>query len=125
MINVTVKGNWKKTDSFLERALNIAKLGNLDKYGQIGVDALAAATPRDTGETASSWYYKIVRKNGTVSIQWLNSSENKGIPIVILIQYGHGLQNGGYVQGIDFINPALKPVFKNIADNMWKELTNG
>lgn len=125
MIKFSTKGDWSRTNKFLERALNLVKLGELDKYGQKGVDVLAAATPKDSGETASSWYYKIVRSRGGVSIQWLNSSQNQGIPIVILLQYGHGLHNGGYVQGIDFINPALKPIFKEIADNAWKELIDG
>lgn len=125
MIKFSTKGDWSRTNKFLERALNLVKLGELDKYGQKGVDVLAAATPKDSGETASSWYYKIVRSRSGVSIQWLNSSQNQGIPIVILLQYGHGLHNGGYVQGIDFINPALKPVFKEIADNAWKELIDG
>lgn len=125
MIKFSTKGDWSRTNKFLERALNVVKLGELDRYGQAGVEILAAATPKDSGETASSWYYKIVRSHGSVSIQWLNSSQNQGIPIVILLQYGHGLKNGGYVQGIDFINPALKPVFEDIADNAWKELIDG
>ena len=124
MIRVTSKGDWKRTNRFLERCLNFVKLGELDKYGRIGVDALAAATPKDSGETASSWYYRIVRNNRGVSIEWLNSSQNEGIPIVILLQYGHGFQHGGYYEGLDFINPALKPVFDEIAENAWKELTN-
>ena len=125
MIKLSTKGNWSKTESFLERALNVFNLGILDKYGRLGVEALRNATPKDSGKTADSWYYKIVRGNGNVSIQWLNSSENEGIPIVILLQYGHGLKNGGYVNGVDFINPTIKPIFKEIADKAWKELTNG
>ena len=124
MIKVSVKGDWSRTNRFLERALNFAKLGELDKYGQQGVEVLANATPQETGETARSWYYRIVREKGSVRIEWLNSSQNEGIPIVILLQYGHGYQNGTYFEGIDFINPALKPVFEEIADNAWKELTN-
>lgn len=124
MIKVTTKGNWKKTNSFLERCLNLVKLGKLDKYGQEGVEALREATPRDSGETANSWYYRIVRNRHGVSIEWLNSSQNEGIPIVILLQYGHGFQNGAYYEGLDFINPALKPVFENIAETAWRELTD-
>jgi len=124
MIKVSVKGDWSRTNRFLERCLNFAKLGELDKYGKLGVDVLAKATPEETGETASSWYYQIIRDRGSVRIEWLNSSQNEGIPIVILLQYGHGYQNGTYFEGIDFINPALKPVFEEIADNAWKELTN-
>lgn len=125
MIKVSVKGDWSKTDIFLERCLNLFKAGKLNRYGERGVDALKAATPRDTGITADSWYYNIVPVGGGLSIQWLNSSQNQGISIVILVQYGHGLHNGGYVEGVDFINPALKPVFDEIADDLWKELTNG
>lgn len=124
MIKFSQKGDWSKTNNFFERALNIVHLGKFDKYGEEGVRALAAATPVDTGKTADSWYYKIVRDEYGVKIQWLNSNVNQGIPIAILIQYGHGLQNGAYVQGIDFINPAIKPVFNKIAEEAWKELTD-
>lgn len=124
MIRITSKGEWKKTNKFLERCLNLIKLGKLDEYGRLGVEALSNATPRDSGETASSWYYRIVRDKRGVSIEWLNSSQNEGIPIVILLQYGHGFHNGGYYEGLDFINPALRPVFEEIAENAWRELTN-
>lgn len=125
MIQVSIKGDWTKTEKFLERALNIFHLGIFDKYGRRGVDALKAATPKDTGETADSWYYRVVHTRSGVKIEWLNSSKNEGIPIVILLQYGHGLRQGGYVDGTDFINPTLKPVFDEIAEEAWKELTNG
>lgn len=125
MIRVSVKGDFKKTNSFLERAKNLFRFGILDKYGRRGVDALRAATPKDTGETANAWYYRIVRNRIGVAIEWLNSSKNEGIPIVILLQYGHGFQNGGFYEGLDFINPAMRPVFKQIADDAWKELTDG
>lgn len=125
MIRVSVKGDFKKTNSFLERAKNLFRFGILDKYGRRGVDALRAATPKDTGETANAWYYRIVRNRRGVAIEWLNSSKNEGIPIVILLQYGHGFQNGGFYEGLDFINPAMRPVFKQIADDAWKELTDG
>lgn len=125
MIKVSVKGDWSKTNRFLERALNVIHLGELDKYGRQGVDALSAATPKDSGKTADSWYYKIVRTKRGTKIEWLNSSQNDGVPIVILLQYGHGFQNGRFYEGLDFINPALKPVFEEIAENAWKELTNG
>ena len=124
MIEYNVKGDWKKTNSFLERALEICKLGILDKYGQRGVDALKNATPRDSGETADSWYYRISHSRYGARIEWLNSSQNEGIPIVILLQYGHGYQNGEYYEGVDFINPALRPVFDSIAEDAWRELTN-
>ena len=124
MINITVKGDWSKTTTFLERALNVFHAGQLDRYGRAGVDALSNATPKDSGVTASSWYYKISGTGSGVKIEWLNSSQNKGLPIVILLQYGHGFQNGGYYPGLDFINPALKPVFDQIAEDAWKELNN-
>lgn len=123
MIKFSQKGDWSKTNKFLERSLNVIHLGTLDRFGKEGVQALAAATPQDTGETAASWYYKIVRDSQGTRIEWLNSNSNQGIPIAILIQYGHGLQNGVYIQGIDFINPAIKPIFNKIADDAWKELT--
>lgn len=125
MISVSVKGDFKKTNSFLERAANLFKLGILDKYGRRGVDALRAATPVDTGETANSWYYRIVRNKRGTAIEWLNSSTNEGIPIVILLQYGHGFDGGGYYEGLDFINPAMRPVFEQIAEEAWRELTDG
>lgn len=125
MIKVTVKGDWSRTNKFLERALNVVKLGELDKYGAQGVEVLKNATPVDSGNTANSWYYRIVRDKHGAKIEWLNSSQNEGIPIVILLQYGHAFQNGVFYEGIDFINPALKPLFEEIADNAWKELTNG
>lgn len=123
MIKFSQKGDWSKTNNFLERALNVIHLGIFDKYGKEGVKALAAATPIDSGVTADSWYYKIIRNEYGVKIEWLNSNVNQGIPIAILIQYGHGLQNGSYIQGIDFINPAIKPIFNKIAEEAWKELT--
>lgn len=125
MITVSVKGDFKNTNNFLQRALHLFNMGILDKYGRMGVDALVSATPRDSGITANSWYYKISYRRNGVAIEWLNSSQNEGIPIVILVQYGHGFQNGGYYQGVDFINPALRPIFDEIAEEVWKELTNG
>lgn len=123
MIKFTQKGDWSRTNKFLERALEVVKLGELDKYGRKGVEVLADATPKDTGKTAESWYYTITHYPEGAKIEWYNSNSNKGIPIAILIQYGHGLQNGSYVQGVDFINPAMRPIFKAIAEDMWKELT--
>ena len=125
MITYSVKGDWSKTNSFLQRALRIIKLSDLDKYGRKGVDLLASFTPKDSGKTASSWYYRISTIKSGVKIEWLNSSQKDGIPIVILLQYGHGLHQGGYVEGTDFINPAIKQVFDELAENAWKELTNG
>lgn len=124
MIKFIHKGDWSRTNSFLEKALEVIKLGELDKYGRKGVEALAAATPKDTGKTSESWYYRITHFKEGARIEWLNSNSNQGILIAILIQYGHGLQNGAYVEGVDFINPALRPIFDAIAEDTWKELTN-
>jgi len=124
MIKFNVKGDWSKTNRFLERALEIAKLGELDKYGKRGVQVLAEATPKDSGVTAESWYYKITHYKDGAKIEWLNSSQNEGIPIVILLQYGHAFQNGEFFEGVDFINPALRPVFHAIAEDAWEELVN-
>jgi hypothetical protein len=118
------KGNFSRTEMFFERCKNLFKLGVLDQYGREGVNALAMATPVDSGITAASWRYKVTNTKGSVSIEWYNDSETKtGIPIVVLIQYGHGTRNGGYVRGNDFINPAMKPIFDKIADALWKEVT--
>ena len=125
MIQVSTRGDWSRTSSFLERCLNVLKMGELDKYGRLGVSVLENATPKDTGNTASSWYYQINRTSKGVAIEWNNSNLKEGIPVVILIQYGHGLHQGGYVEGIDFINPALRPVFDQIAEDAWRELENG
>ena len=117
-------GNFSKTEKFFERCKNLFRLGVLDKYGREGVAALSMATPVDTGETASSWRYKITSTKTSISIEWLNDSVTKdGVPIVVLIQYGHGTGNGGYVQGRDFINPAIQPIFDKITDALWKEVT--
>ena len=123
MITFSQKGDFSKLNGFLERAKNIIKLGDLDRYGREGVAALSSATPKDTGLTANSWYYKIVRENGSVSIQFLNSNINKGVPIAIILQYGHGTRNGGWVEGIDYINPTIQPIFNKIANDAWKEVT--
>lgn len=123
MIEVKVSGDFKKTDKFLDKLLGITRYDFLDKYGQIGVDALRSATPKDTGLTADSWYYEIIRKDDYAKIVWKNSNKtSNGIPIVILLQYGHATGTGGYVYGIDFINPALKPVFEEMIEDMWKEV---
>lgn len=115
-------GNFKKTNRFLERALETVKLGDLDKFGRAGVEALRMATPRDTGLTAESWDYRIVREKDNVRIEWVNSNVVRGIPIAILLQFGHATRNGGYVQGRDYINPAIQPIFDQIANDAWKEL---
>ena len=116
------KGDFSKANRFFERVKESVKLGDLDKYGQEGVIALAAATPKDTGFTAQSWYYEIVRDKNAVSIFFNNSHINKGVPIAIILQYGHGTRNGGFVQGRDYINPAVRPIFDEIANKAWEEV---
>lgn len=123
MISFKQKGDFSKLTSFLEKAKEAVKLGDLDRYGREGVEALSAATPKESGLTASSWYYEITHEKGSASISFHNSNINKGVPIAIILQYGHGTRNGGWVEGIDYINPAMRPVFKKIADDAWKEVT--
>ncbi len=123
MIEFRQKGDFSKLTSYLERVKEAAKIGILDKYGRAGVAALASATPVDTGKTASSWYYEIERQNGSAAITFYNSNINEGVPIAIILQYGHGTRNGGWVQGRDYINPAIQPLFDNIANNAWREVT--
>lgn len=123
MITFEQKGSWNKTFNFFKRNKKIT-LEDLYKYGEEGVAALRAATPVDSGKTAESWYYRITEGNGSISIEWLNSNLGDGwAPIAILLQYGHATGTGGYVQGRDYINPALKPIFDKIAKNAWREVT--
>ena len=123
MITFRHKGDFSKLTRFLERAKEAVHLGVLDKYGREGVAALASATPIESGRTASSWYYQVENKNGSASITFYNSNVNKGVPIAIILQYGHGTRNGGFVQGRDYINPAIQPIFDRIADEAWREVT--
>ena len=123
MIRFRHKGDFSKTKRFLERAKKAVRLEDLEKYGREGVAALASATPVDSGLTASSWYYEISQANGSVKITFLNSNVNKGVVIAVILQYGHGTRNGGWVQGIDYINPAIQPIFNKIADEAWREVT--
>lgn len=122
MITIRQRGDFKNLTSFLERSKEAFNLGILDKYGRQGVAALKASTPKDTGKTADSWYYRINRNNGMVLLSFHNSNVNKGVPIAIILQYGHATGNGGYVEGVDYINPALQPVFQKLADEAWKEV---
>lgn len=112
-------------ESFAKRIRQRTYLTQLEKYGPIGVAALQQATPKDSSLTAQSWYYEIVDKPGYFAIHWLNSHvEDPGaIPVAVLLQYGHATGNGGYVQGVDYINPALRPIFDQIAADMWREVT--
>lgn len=122
MISFKQKGDFDKLNSFFEKAKETIKLGDLDKYGREGVRALAAATPVDTGLTAESWHYEIIRKDGSVSIAFSNSNIQNGVPIAVILQYGHGTRNGGWVEGRDYINPAVQPIFDKIAEEAWKEV---
>ena len=123
MISFRQKGDFSKLTRFLERAKETVKIGDLDKYGREGVAALASATPIESGETANSWRYEIERSNGSVTISFLNSNIQNGVPIAVILQYGHGTGTGGWVQGRDYINPAIQPIFDRIAENAWKEVT--
>ena len=123
LIKVRHKGNFNKTERFFNRVLKREYLNILERYGQAGVEALSRATPSESGKTADSWGFGIEEGKGMVTLYWTNSNENKGVNIAILLIYGHGLQNGGYVEGIDFVNPAMRPIFEKIADESWKEVT--
>ena len=120
MIKLSSTGNFNKTEKFLKRSNNI-KL-ELDAYGRKGVAALAAATPVNSGETANSWYYEITKQNGKYTIAFKNSNINNGVPIAIILQYGHGTNNGGWVEGRDYINPAIQPIFDEMTEAAWKEV---
>lgn len=123
MITFRHKGDFSKTTKFFQRANRIIKISDLDRYGQAGVAALESATPIESGETSLSWYYKIEQQNGQIAIAFYNSHINNGVPIAIILQYGHGTGTGGWVQGRDYINPAIQPIFDQIANEAWKEVT--
>lgn len=123
MISFRHKGDFSRTVKFLNKAEKAVCLENLEVYGREGVAALASATPIDTGKTANSWYYKIERKRGSATISFHNSNNQNGVPIAIILQYGHGTRNGGWVVGRDYINPAIQPIFDKIANNAWREVT--
>lgn len=123
MITFKQKGDFSKLTRYFERVKKAVKLSDLDKYGREGVAALASATPVDTGKTASSWNYKIEYSDGSVSITFNNTNINKGVSIAIILQYGHGTRNGGWVEGRDYINPAIQPIFDRITESAWREVT--
>lgn len=123
MIQLTAKGDLSKTYKFLDRILKRDFYSRLEVYGQKGVEALAASTPKRSGETAASWYYVIDRGLNGVEVSWHNSHVNQNVNIAVIIQYGHGTGWGGYVQGIDYINPAIRPIFEDMANSIWKEVT--
>ena len=125
MIKVTDGVNFKNTETLLRKASNINLRPILEEYGRLGVDALARNTPVDTGKTAKSWDYEIVYGKNEVKLIWVNDNmaENTDIPVAMLIQYGHATKNGGYVTGIDYINPALTKLFDKMADKAWREVS--
>ena len=123
LISFEHKGNFSPTEKFLMklRHTNVEQI--LEKYGEMGVQALSSATPVRTGKTAASWSYSVTREGDVYTLSWNNSNIDKGVPVAVIIQTGHGTKNGGYVRGIDYINPAMAPVFAAIADSAWKEIT--
>ena len=123
MISFKQKGDFSNLEKFLEKSKK-NHFSELDRLGQKGVNALAAVTPTNSGETANSWSYEIVRKKNTTSIVWSNSNVIDGVNVAVIIQYGHGTQNGGYVEGRDYINKAIQPIFDEIAESAWKEVTS-
>lgn len=122
MISISQSGDFKNISKFLDKMTKRDSSHILEKYGEIGVDLLADATPMDTGETASSWDYEIETTNGRYEIHWTNSNVQDDVNIAMILQYGHGTKNGGYVQGIDYVNPAIAEVFKRMADELWEEV---
>ena len=122
MISFRQKGDFSKVTGYYERLREGLKVGILDRYGNEGVEALAAATPKDTGLTAGSWRYRIVRGKESVIISFDNTNIQNGVPIAIILQYGHATRNGGYVQGIDYVNPAVRPIFERLAEEAWEEV---
>lgn len=124
-ISVTQKGNFKKTNRFLHNLIEHHYMDRMRFYGELGVEELRRATPQDSGETAKSWSYEIVEEKGTTSIYWKNDHYNNGVNIAIILQYGHATRNGAWVEGTDYINPALKPIFDRMAQEAWKEVVSG
>lgn len=124
LIRITSKGDFNNTFRFLKKMSNFKVNKILDKYGAMGVSALAAATPMDSGLTANSWGYEISTTKEGATIHWTNTNQNNGVYIAVILQYGHGTGTGGYVQGRDYINPAIRPVFDKIAEEAWMEVVN-
>lgn len=121
-IHVTQKGDFAKSLTYMTRSRSKQVRQILEAYGQKGVQALADATPKDTGKTAASWSYEIKMEDSGAVLYWKNSNIVDGVPIAVILQYGHGTRNGGYVQGLDYINPAMRPIFEEIARELWKEV---
>ena len=124
MISFKQKGDFSKATKYFNKVRRAINCADLDKYGRAGVIALSSATPVDSGLTAASWYYKIENTGKQVSIVFYNSNIQNGVPIAIILQYGHGTRNGGWVQGRDYINPSIQPLFDKITNDAWREVTN-
>lgn len=124
MITFRQKGDFSKTTRYFEKLKEASRIKILNKYGQKGVAALSSATPIDTGLAASSWYYEIEQGNGVARIIFGNSDVESGFPVAIMLQYGHGTGTGGYVEGRDYINPAIQPIFDEIVESAWREVTS-
>jgi hypothetical protein len=124
MIGFTVTGSTKRTEAFLRKMSKGGLFNSLDASAREGVSALIAGTPVDSGLAADSWNYEIENTRNSVTIKWTNNDVENGFPVAIMLQYGHGTGTGGYVQGQDYINPAMKPVFDRIADQVWKAVTS-
>ena len=123
MITFSQSGDFSNTEQFLKNVANDSFFANLESYGQAGVRALADNTPRDSGETAMSWGYKVIRSRTNPGIEWYNTNVNDGTNVAILIQYGHATKSGGYISGRDYINPVIRPIFDKIAEDIWKKVT--
>lgn len=124
MIQFKQKGDFTALDNFFKKASSVINMSIIKNYCDEGIKALKLATPKDTGLTSESWSYEITRKSGLITISFLNSNINKGVPIAIILQFGHATKNGGWVEGIDYINPAIKPIFEKIADDSWDYIIN-
>lgn len=124
MIKIRHKGDFSKLTNFLVKSKEAIRRVDLDKYGREGVAALVSATPVDTGLTAKSWYYEIIRTKDSAKLVFNNSNVQNGVPIAIILHYGHGTNNGGWVEGRDYIEPAIQPIFDKIANEAWREVTN-
>ena len=123
MITLSKDGDFTKTTKYIERLKETVRLGILDKYGREGVKVLSEATPVDTGETARSWSYKITRERNSATLSFYNSNVSDGVCVAVVLQYGHGTKNGGWVEGRDYINPAIQPEFNKIVDDLTKEVS--
>lgn len=123
-IKLSKNGSFEKLTKYMFRIKDTAKIKCAEKYAEKGLEALRVATPKDTGNTANSWSYTITRARGKITIQYANSNVNNGVNVAVLLQLGHGTGTGGYVTGVDYINPALKPVFSDLANEAWKEMTS-